>query len=195
MRFTGFALAIISTVFFGGTAVRAADFNIDKAHTSISFFVTHLGYSRMLGQFMDFNGAFSFDPAKVDQSNINVVVKTGSVNTRHAARDKHLRSPDFFNAKEFPEMRFQSTKIAKTGDKTGQIIGDLTLLGVTKPVTLDVSFNSMKKHPLPQYKGVLTAGFSAQTKIKRSDFGMKYALGGIGDEISIILEVEGAQKK
>lgn len=195
MRLTATALAIVSTVFFNGISVRAADFNIDKAHTSVSFFVTHLGYSRMLGQFMDFKGAFSFDPNKVDQSNVSMVIKTESVNTRHAARDKHLRSPDFFNAKEFPEMRFQSTKVAKTGEKTGTLIGDLTLLGVTKPVTLDVTFNSMRKHPLPQYKGVLTAGFSAQTKIKRSDFGMKYALGGIGDEISIVLEVEGAQKK
>ena len=180
--------------FQAGPAV-AADFAIDKAHTNIVFMVTHLGYSRMIGRFDDFKGDLTFDPKNVEKSKVNVTINTASVNTHHEARDKHLRSPDFFNAKEFPQMTFVSTGIEKTGDKTGKILGNLTLLGVTKPVALDVTFNSMRKHPLPQYKGIMTTGFSARTKIKRSDFGMKFALGGIGDEIDIMLEVEAAAKK
>ena len=172
----------------------AAEFNIDKAHTNILFMVTHLGYSKMIGRFDDFKGDLTFDPQSVEKSRVNVAINTASVNTNHAARDKHLRSPDFFNAKEFPQMTFVSTGVEKTGAKTGKILGNLTLLGVTKPVALNVTFNSMRKHPLPQYKGIMTTGFSARTKIKRSDFGMKFALGGIGDEVEIVLEVEAAAK-
>ena len=176
-------------------ASKAADFAIDKAHTNIMFSVMHLGYSRMIGQFNDFKGDLSFDPKSAANSKVSVVINAASVDTDHEARDKHLRSPDFFNTKEFGEIRFVSTGIQTTGDKTGRISGNFTLLGVTKPVTLDVTFNGMRPHPLPKYKGVLTTGFSARTKIKRSDFGMKYALGGIGDEIDITLEVEAAEKK
>ncbi len=115
--------------------------------------------------------------------------------TDDQARDDHLRSPDFFNAAEFPEMTFASTGIERTSDKTGKITGDLTLLGVTKPVTLDVTFNQRAPHPLPQYNGVEVAGFSATTTIKRSDFGMSTFVPAIGDEIEIILEVEGTQAR
>jgi polyisoprenoid-binding protein YceI len=91
-------------------------------------------------------------------------------------------------------MTFKSTSVSGNGDKKLRVTGDLTLLGVTKPVTLDVDVNDIKPHPLAQYKGVLVAGFSARSIIKRSDFGMKYALGGIGDEIRLLLEVEGHKK-
>ncbi len=176
-------------------ASRAADFAIDKAHTNIMFSVMHLGYSRMIGQFNDFKGDLTFDPKNAAKSRVNVVINAASVDTDHEARDNHLRSPDFFNVKEFSEIRFVSTGIRTTGDKTGKISGNFTLLGVTKAVNLDVTFNGMRKHPLPKYKGVLTTGFSARAKIKRSDFGMKYALGGIGDEVDITLEVEAAEKQ
>lgn len=174
---------------------KAADFAIDKAHTNIMFSVMHLGYSRMIGQFNDFKGDLSFDPKSAAKSKVSLVINAASVDTDHEARDKHLRSPDFFNVKEFGEIRFVSTGVETTGENTGKIKGNFTLLGVTKPVTLDVTFNGMRPHPLPKYKGVLTAGFSARTTIKRSDFGMKYALGGIGDEVDITLEVEAAEKK
>ena len=91
-------------------------------------------------------------------------------------------------------MTFVSTGVEKTGEKTGKLLGDLTLLGVTKPVTLDVTFHRVAPHPLNSYNHVLTAGFSAQATIKRSEFGMKYGLKGLSDDIEIILEVEAAKK-
>jgi polyisoprenoid-binding protein YceI len=91
-------------------------------------------------------------------------------------------------------MTFVSTGIEKTSDKTSKLTGDLTLLGVTKPVTLDITFNNMAPHPLPAYNGVMVAGFSARGKLKRSDFGMSYATPGVGDDIELWLEVEGHGK-
>jgi polyisoprenoid-binding protein YceI len=174
---------------------QAADqFKIDPAHTNIVFLVNHLGYSDMIGQFQEFEGEFTFDQNDHSKGMVNLNIKTASVDTDHQARDDHLRSPDFFNAAEFPDMTFKSTSVSGNGDKKLRVTGDLTLLGVTKPVTLDVDVNDIKPHPLAQYKGVLVAGFSARSIIKRSDFGMKYALGGIGDEIRLLLEVEGHKK-
>jgi polyisoprenoid-binding protein YceI len=187
--------AVAGTFAFSSwTAAQAADrFEIDASHTNIVFIVNHLGYSNMIGQFQEFEGEFMLDGHNYSSATVNLTIKTASVDTDHQARDDHLRSPDFFNAAEFPEMTFKSTSISGT-DKKLLVTGDLTLLGVTKPVTLDVDVNDMKPHPLPQYNGVLVAGFSARSTIKRSDFGMKYALGGIGDEIHLLLEVEGQKK-
>ena len=190
----GAAALAATTMSLATTAAAADKLTIDPAHASATFRTMHLGYSRVMGRFNDVKGTIVFDQKDVTKSSLNVVIKTASVDTNHKKRDDHLRSPDFFNAKEFPEMKFVSTRVEKTGDKTGKIHGNLTLLGVTKPVTLDVRFNRMGPNPLPQYKKIMTAGFSAQTTIKRSDWGMKYALRGIGDNIDIWLEVE-AQKK
>jgi polyisoprenoid-binding protein YceI len=190
----GFAAASVASL-AAVTAEAADKFVIDPVHTNILFIANHLGYSRMIGQFQEFSGEFSFDEQAVENSAVAVTVNTASVDTDDQARDDHLRSPDFFNAAEFPEMTFASTAIERTGDKTGKITGDLTLLGVTKPVTLDVTFNQKAPHPLPQYSGVEVAGFSATTTIKRSDFGMSTFVPAIGDEIEIILEVEGTQAK
>jgi polyisoprenoid-binding protein YceI len=190
----GFAAASVAS--FAAVTAEAADkFVIDPVHTNILFIADHLGYSRMIGQFQEFSGEFTFDGQTVENSAVSVTIRTASVDTDDQARDDHLRSPDFFNAAEFPEMSFASTAIERTGDKTGKITGDLTLLGVTKPVTLEVTFNQKAPHPLPQYSGVEVAGFSATTTIKRSDFGMSTFVPAIGDEIEIILEVEGQQAK
>jgi polyisoprenoid-binding protein YceI len=177
------------------TAEAAERFVIDPEHTSILFMVSHLGYARMVGRFPVFGGEFTFDDQAVENSSVTVTIETASVDTGLQARDDHLRSPDFFNAAEFPEMTFTSTGIERTGDNSGRITGDLTLLGVTKPVALDVTFNQKAPHPPPLYNGVLVAGFSATTKIRRSDFGMSTFVPAIGDEIEIVLEVEGHQAK
>lgn len=175
----------------GAPTARAADrFEIDPTHSNIIFMVNHLGYSRMVGQFQDFSGALVFDAQDPGSGSVEIAIKTASVDTDHGKRDDHLRSPDFFNATEFPEMTFKSTSIEITGDKTGKITGDMTLLGVTKPVTIDVTFNKVAPHPLPQYNGVLVAGFSGRGSLKRSDFGMKTFAPALGDEIEIWLEIE-----
>ena len=127
-----------------------------------------------------------FDENDFSKSKVNITIKTASVDTNHKKRDNHLRSPDFFNAKEFSDMTFKSTGVEQTGDKSGKLMGDLTLLGVTKPVTLDVSFNRLA----PNSKNIVIAGFSATGEIKRTDFGMTYGLKGIGDKITILIEAE-----
>ncbi|HUT47908.1 MAG TPA: YceI family protein [Alphaproteobacteria bacterium] len=189
--FGALAAATILTTLPAGAADKLT---IDPDHASAHFRVMHIGYSRLQVRFNDVRGNIVFDQADITKSSVSVVIKTASVDSNHKKRNEHLRSPDFFNAKEFPEMKFVSTRIEKTGAKTGKIHGNLTLLGVTKPVTLDVTFNRMGPNPLPGYNKIPTAGFSASTKIMRSNWGMKYALKGIGDQVEIWLEVE-AQKK
>lgn len=174
------------------STVGAADrFTIDPDHSNVVFLIDHLGYSRMIGQFQEFEGEFVFDNRSVENSSVEVTIMTASVDTDHQERDDHLRSPDFFNAVEFPEMTFESTAVERTGDDTGRITGDLTLLGVTKPVTLDVTFNKRAPHPLPQYNSVLTAGFSARGTLKRSDYGMNTFIPALGDEVRIWIQIEG----
>ncbi len=184
----GMLAAIIG---FGTTPAPAASFKIDGAHTSVVFQVNHVGYSNMFGRFDKISGGFEFDSEAPEKSSAQLVIDAASVNTNHARRDGHLRSPDFFNVKEFPEITFSTTKVTKTGKNTGTVTGDFTMLGVTRSQTLDVTFNKMAPNPMSK---VLTAGFSARGKIKRSDFGMKYGLGGLGDEIEVFIEIEGTSK-
>lgn len=162
-------------------------YKLDPAHTAVVFIVDHLGFAKAMGRFNTVAGELSFDKDAADKSSLSVTIDTTSVDTNHAKRDEHLKSPDFFNAKEFPKMTFKSTKIEKTGDKTGKLHGDLTLLGVTKPVVLDVAFNKDGVSPASKMD---TVGFSARGTIKRSDFGMKYGVPNIGDDIQIIIESE-----
>lgn len=171
-------------------ASAAADsYKIDPAHVSVVFKINHLGFSNMWGRFNDVSGTFVYDDADVAGSKVEVLIKTTSVDTNHQKRDDHLRSPDYLNAVEFPEMKFVSTKIEKNGDKAGKIHGSLTMMGVTKPVVLDAVLNKSGQHPFR--KEVTLAGFSATTKIKRSDFGMSYSVPAIGDDLELFLEVEG----
>lgn len=171
-------------------ALAADTFKIDQAHTNIVFFVEHLGYSDMIGQFNDVSGSIVFDQENIANSKVELVIMAASVDTDHEARDNHLRSPDFLNAEEFPEITFTSTATEKTGENTGKITGDLTLLGTTRPITLDVTFNKIGPHPIPSYNGVIVAGFSARAKVNRIDYGMTYAQGGIGDVLDLYIEIE-----
>ncbi|CAG0909711.1 unnamed protein product, partial [Cyprideis torosa] len=163
-------------------------YEFDKAHTQILFFVNHLGFSTSQGEFHGYDGVFEFNRAEPERSNVEVTIQTNSIDMDDQKWDDHMKSKDFFDVEPFPTMKFKSTSIEKTGDKTGKITGDLTILEITKPVTLDVTFNKAAIHPFSQK---YVAGFSAKTKIKRSDFGMKYGLPMIGDDVDIILEVEG----
>lgn len=175
--------------------VQAADrFEIDPNHTNIAFMITHFDYTHMLGQFQEFEGAFTYDKNDLANSEVQITIQTRSVDTDHQKRDEHLRSPDFFNVLEFPEMKFVSTKVQPTGDSSAKVVGDLTLLGVTKPVTLDVTINKVAPHPLPNYNGVLVAGISARGSLKRSEFGMSKFIPAFSDEVQIWIEAEGLKQ-
>lgn len=167
-------------------AAMADSYTIDPDHTYPIFTVSHLGFSTMHGRFNKTSGKLEMDVAKKTGS-VEITIDAASVDTAHAKRDEHLRSPDFFNAKEHPNITFKSTKATFTGDKVTAVDGNLTIMGTTKPVTLTVTSMKCDVHPMNK-KNV--CGFDATAKLKRSDFGMKYGLPAIGDDVTLILELE-----
>jgi len=171
-------------------SVMAADsFTIDPLHTFPNFTISHLGFSTMHGRFGKTTGKMTFDEAKGTGS-VEVVIDAASVSTGFIKRDDHLRSPDFLNANEFPEITFKSTKAKIANDGTGMVDGNLTIAGVTKPVSLKVIRLHCGINPMDPKKQQYRCGFDAETSIKRSDFGVKFALPAIGDDMNIALEVE-----
>lgn len=188
-KLSSFAFAAAACLSLGAQA--ADNYKIDPTHTSVFFFANHIGFSNVYGLFREFSGEFTFDQNDIAANKLKVVIKAASVDTNEKARDEHLRSPDFFNAKEFPEITFTSSKVEKTGEKSGKLHGEVTMLGISKPVVLDVTFNKVAPHPVPKYNKVMTTGFSARGTIKRTDWGMKYGVPGLSDEIALIIEVEG----
>lgn len=194
MTKTLFAAVLFATAAAGALTPAAAapvDYKVDPAHTSVAFIINHVGFSNLIGRFNTVAGDLTFDKDAVEKSTLAVTIDTASVDTNHAKRDEHLKSPDFFNAKEFPKLTFKSTRIEKTGAATGKLYGDMTLLGVTKPVVLDVTFNKDGVSPASKLE---TAGFSARGTLKRSDFGMKYGVPAIGDEVTLLIEAEAVKK-
>ncbi|MCF8496442.1 MAG: YceI family protein [Alphaproteobacteria bacterium] len=183
--FLSLALIVSRPVF---AQIEVYDF--DKPHTQIMFFVDHLGFSRPEGEFLDFDGSFTFDRGEPAKSHVEIAIKTASIQMDDEAWNKHMMNADFFNVEKFPEMTFRSTAIEVTGESTANITGDLTILGITKPVVLAVTHNKSGKFP---FGDRYVAGFSGRTTIKRSDFGMVYGLPGVGDEVEIRLEVEGVR--
>jgi len=175
------------TVAVAGSAA-AESFEIDPDHTSISFVVDHLGYSNVIGRFNTVSGTLEFDESNPEAARVALVIDAASIDTNHQKRDDHLRSPDFFNTAEFPEITYTNTGIEITGEKTAKITGDFTMLGVTLPVVMDVVFNQVS--PFPMNPDQIRTGFSGRGTLKRSDFGMTYAVDGIGDEIMLMVEVE-----
>jgi polyisoprenoid-binding protein YceI len=169
-------------------------FTIDPTHTQIAFLIDHLGYSKMLGEFEEMSGEFTFDPEDVSAASVSLTIQTDSLYTGHSKRDEHLTGPDFLNAQEFPEITFEATGAERTGDKTGTLTGELTMHGQTHPVTLDVTFNKMAPNPLPQYDNVLTAGFSARGTIDRTKWGVDAYAPAVGADMQLIIEVEGQDK-
>jgi polyisoprenoid-binding protein YceI len=182
---------LASTIMLGGMAyggAKASTFDIDIVHSHIAFFIDHLGFSKVIGTANDFSGSFDFDPAAPEKSTLNVAVKVAGIFTNSKQRDGDIQGADWFNATEFPDITYVGKEFKRTGDKTGTILGDLTIAGVTNPVTLDVTFNKDGQNPWDKSHVV---GFSAKTTIKRSDYGMKAALGLIGDEVTLYIETEG----
>jgi polyisoprenoid-binding protein YceI len=160
------------------------------AHASINFSIKHLGYSVLTGRFDKFEGEFSYDPAKPEASTINVTIDTTSINSNHAERDKHLRGADFLNVDKFPKATFVSKSIKADGKDEFDIIGDFTLNGVTKSVTIEVEKVGEGKDPWGGYR----AGFSGETEIKLKDFNIKMDLGPASQTVKLELEVEGVKK-
>ena len=168
-----------------------ARWNLDPEHSTIEFRVTHMVVSKTTGRFMDYAGFIDMDAEAGTVKAIEATIKTGSVNTNHEKRDAHLRSADFFDIEHYPTITFKMKSYKKTAEGY-TAAGDLTLRGVTKEITLGGHYNGTTKDPL----GSTRAGFSAEGKLNRKDFGMVWNKtldsGGlvVGDEVQIRLDVE-----
>jgi len=171
------------------TSALAASYTIDPMHTFPQFDINHLGFSTLHGRFNDTKGKLDVDMDKKTGS-VDIEINAASVDTGFQKRDDHLRTPDFFNVAEFPKITYKSSKVTIAGDNKATVEGQLTILGVSKPVTLDVDHIKCAEHPNPAMKGKFVCGFGATANIKRSDFGMKFGLPAVGDDVKLTLEVE-----
>jgi polyisoprenoid-binding protein YceI len=187
------ALVVLSVA----AMAQTSSWDIDPAHSAAQFTVRHMGLSNVTGSFTKVSGSAVLNDKDITQSQVQAMIDVSSVDTRVADRDKDLRSPNFFDAANYPTMEFKSTKIVNNGGKL-QVIGDLTMHGTTRPVTLDVD------GPTPETKdpwGNTRRGLSAMTTINRQDFGLKWnnRMGTgeavVGDMVKIQLDVELVKKK
>lgn len=173
----------------------AGAYTLDKAHASLIIRVSHIGYSNFTARFVNWEANLGLDPAAPENSSINVTIDSRSIESDNApAGFIDIMRNDFLKSREFPQITFRSTRVERTGPNTANITGDLTLLGVTKPVTLEARFNG-------GYEGMALdpharVGFSAHGTFNRSDFGMSYGLPpagsnlGVGDQVEVIVETE-----
>lgn len=167
-------------------AILAADYTVDPGHTYVSFAVNHLGFSTMRGKFNQQTGSLQFDPA-TKTANVMIEIEANSIDTGHDKRDDHLRGPDFINTVEYPTITFKSTKTTWNGDKPATVTGDLTILGISKPVTLTIV--AMNCGPNP-FNNKETCGFDATGSINRADFGVTYGSPAIGETLDLQIEFE-----
>ncbi|MDR3389562.1 MAG: YceI family protein [Rudaea sp.] len=169
-------------------AAGATDYRFDPVHTQVLFSVDHLGFSHPQGRLHVKNGFIQFDAGDWAAAKVDAVVDTGSLDMGDSAWNAKVRSWEFLDAGKHPSAHFVSTSVEKTGERSGVVHGQLTLLGVTRPLDLAVAFNRAGADP---YSLKYTAGFSATATLRRSDFGMKKYLPDIGDKVDIRIEVEG----
>jgi polyisoprenoid-binding protein YceI len=205
------ALKVASLLLIAGPAIAATAptqpgppagaYVMDKAHTSVTFRVSHMGFSRYTARFANVDGRLKFDPAKPAAMAVDATIDPLSLelNTPPAGFHDQLMGKSFFEAAKFPAISFKSTKVAVTGKNTAKVTGDFTLHGVTKPVTLDVTFNGGYP-PNAMDPGGARVGFSAHGVVKRSAFGMGYGVPaagstmGVGDDVEVMIETEFSSK-
>ncbi|CFX43098.1 YceI-like domain protein [Candidatus Filomicrobium marinum] len=188
-------LAAASLLQITVTQSRAETFVLDRDHTEVRASWDHLGISRQSANFNDVIGRVEFSPDRPEQSSVDITIKVASISTGVPALDKHLKeTTDFFDVNKYPNITFRSRSVAMTSAKSANIEGDLTINGITKPVTLSAVWNFLGEHPLanvnPVYKDVQAAGFSARTQILRSEWGISRTIPLVSDEIRITIEVE-----
>ena len=180
--FTALAISVALPI-----AAQAADsYTIDPLHTFPHFSISHLGFSTMQGRFDKTSGTATLDRAAKTGS-VEIAIESASVSTGFAKRDDHLKSPDFFNAAEFPNISYKSTAMHFKGDTPSSVDGNLTILGVTKPVTLTIDAFNCGTNPMSKKD---ECGAAASTQIKRSDFGIKFGLPAVGDDVKLVFEIE-----
>ncbi|HWZ52520.1 MAG TPA: YceI family protein [Granulicella sp.] len=192
-RFTALFAALLLAISTGTAALaQGSSWTIDQNHAEVNFEIRHMGVSTVRGAFSGITGTVVWDEKNLANSSVTATIDATTVSTNNEARDKHLKSPDFFNVEKFPTLTFKSTSVQRVNGKL-QLVGDLTQTGITKSVTLDVD------GPTPPQKGMQggrVIGFSATGIIHRSDFnvGSKFAPPMLGDDVKFTIDVEADQK-
>jgi len=187
-------IAMIAALIFGAMSSNAQNtaWKFDRSHSSIKFSVSHMMVSEADGKFGDFSVNVASDKEDFSDATIDVSIKATSINTDDAKRDEHLRSADFFDVANHPNITFKSKSMKKTGNGTYKLSGDFTMRGVTKPITLDVKFGGTQKSPW----GQTVAGFKIMGNINRKDFGVSWSKlldqGGavVGDVVELVANIE-----
>ncbi len=197
MPFQTFRLATFAAVMTGAVTLlalpaAAEEYVIDTkgAHASINFRIKHLGFSWLAGRFNTFSGEFTYDAKAPEASKINVVIDTASIDSNEAERDKHLRNADFLDVATFPKATFVSKSVKSNGGNKATITGDLTLRGVTKPVTVEAEYIGGGDDPWGGHR----QGFIGSTKLTLADYGMTRDLGPASKEVELVLNIEGVRK-
>jgi polyisoprenoid-binding protein YceI len=177
-----------------GAPASADTWTLNREYTNITFSWDNLGLSRQSARIFDVEGSLEFTPTDPERGVIEVVMKAASIRSGIESFDRLLKSADYFNVAQHPMILFRSSGVLKTGDRTGQVAGELTILGQTKPVTLDVTWNYTGPHPMadlnPNFMGKTVSGFSATARLLRSDWGMSRATPIVSDEIRVSIETE-----
>jgi len=185
-----FGTAVLATLLALPATAEPATYEVDGVHSAAVFAVNHLGTGTAWGRFNEISGSFTFDAANPAASSVSVTINTESVDTGNAKRDQHLRSPDFFDVKQFPEMSFQSTSVKEIAAGDLEITGEITLRGVTKSVTVRADHVGEGKDPWGNFR----KGYDIQFSLPRDDYGMSYMPGGLGASVKVYLSIEGVRK-
>ena len=185
--FLAFALLVV-----GAPCVWAETYDFDRVHTQILFFVDHLGLSKSQGEFLDFDGWFTFKRKDFESSQVELVIQTASIDMDDEKWNKWMRGKKYFHTERYPTMTFISTRIEAIDEHNAVVHGNLTLLDTTRPIQVNMRFNKTGINPL---SAKMTAGFSGNAQLRRTDFGMNSHLKWVGDEVEIRLEVEGILRK
>lgn len=175
----------------GSTAhAEMAKYELDPDHTTVYFTILHVGYAKTLGIFTNVSGSFMYDAETQELGEVSVSIDAASLESFNAARDNHVRSGDFLDVENHPAITFTASGGDATSDTSGRVTGDLTVLGETRAVTLDVTLNKAEAYPFGHKRDVL--GLSMSTSINRSDYGMSYGVdnGLVGDGVDIQIETE-----
>jgi polyisoprenoid-binding protein YceI len=192
MRKNGIAMALAACVVMGiGMVAAGDDYAIDPVHSGVTFQIKHAEISWIPGRFDEFSGEFTLDTADPARSSFKMTIKADSVDTNNAKRDGHLKSPDYFNTKQYPTIDFVSTSVTPTQGGY-QVVGNLTFHGETKPVSFELKGGKMTEFP----KGVQRTGFTTQFQVKRADFGIAKKVGKamLGEDVWVTISFEGTKK-
>lgn len=192
MRYIKYITAISAFALLFSTPLHAAEtYTMDPQHSYVAWHISHFDFSKPTGKWMA-NGTIVLDEQNLQNSQVNATIKVADIITGLSELDKHLKGKLFFDVEKFPTATFVSDKIDIVDKKIDKVHGALTVHGVTKPVTLNVKLNKMGINPITENP---TIGFSGNTTLKRSDFGMKTMLPGVGDEVNIEIQVEAYKPK